>query len=379
MHRPYFDFDFLDLTPILLQAKPSCNQPMTTDEGEGAAGPSSLEKRPLSMGEYKRYGRQMILPDFGLGGQLRLKQAKVLIVGAGGLGCPALQYLAAAGVGHITIVDADVVETSNLARQILHTDSRVGMPKAQSAATAARQLNPHIDIVPLCESLSAENAQALVGAHDVVLDCTDNVLTRYLISDAAVLCGKQVVSGAAQGFSGQLVVLHKKLSRESREPIARGPCYRCLYPRAPRPEDVTDCEDGGVLGGVTGLVGTMQALETVKLLARIGDAAEEDEFDTDARNAIDAAPLYMTLINPLDPVPYRSVKLRPRRAATCRSCGDGDLLLAAGLSRIRDLQSEDYVSFCGLAKPSPGGQFEDQEAHISVQVSSLNLASLTSD
>ncbi|TKY85843.1 hypothetical protein EX895_005384 [Sporisorium graminicola] len=301
-------------------------------------GPGAHPSLPMSLAEYARYGRQMILPDFGLPAQLRLRKAKVLVVGAGGLGCPAIQYLAAAGVGQISILDHDVVEPSNLARQILHSDATVGMHKAVSAAQAVRQINPYITAVALSEAISAGNARSVMRGHDLVLDCTDNPLTRYLISDAAVLEGLQVVSGAAQGYDGQLVVLHKRIRAEFGGPkavaagkggVVRGPCYRCLFPKAPQPDEVTNCEDGGVLGGVTGLVGTMQALEAVKILAGIGE-------DT---------PPTLTLVSPLSSTPFRCVKIRPRRTASCRSCGDPAQVAEA---MITDLEQEDYASFCGL-------------------------------
>ncbi|GAC93467.1 hypothetical protein PHSY_001032 [Pseudozyma hubeiensis SY62] len=298
---------------------------------------------PMSLPEYARYGRQMILPDFGLPAQLRLRDAKVLVVGAGGLGCPAVQYLAAAGVGQISILDHDVVEPSNLARQILHSDATVGMHKAVSAAKAAEQINPYINAVPLSEAISAANARQMMRGHDLVLDCTDNPLTRYLISDAAVLECVQVVSGAAQGYDGQLVVLHKRIKAEFAGPKAsatsgvhRGPCYRCIFPKAPRPDEVTNCEDGGVLGGVTGLVGTMQALEAVKILAGIGE-------DT---------PPMLTLVSPLTATPFRCVRIRPRRVASCRSCGDPAQVPEPMIS---NLETEDYVSFCGLNGPPSNG------------------------
>lgn len=310
----------------------------TDPANEGAPSRLSL---PMSLPEYARYGRQMILPDFGLPGQLRLRRAKVLVVGAGGLGCPAIQYLAAAGVGQITMLDHDVVEPSNLARQILHSDATVGLPKAVSAANAAKLINPYIEAVPLSQALSAANARQMMSGQDLVLDCTDNPLTRYLISDAAVLEGVEVVSGAAQGYDGQLVVLHKRIKPECAGPKVssssssdlRGPCYRCLFPKAPRPDEVTNCEDGGVLGGITGLVGTMQALEAVKILAGIGEAT----------------PPLLTLISPLTGTPFRSVKIRPRRLATCRSCGDASQVPEP---MITNLETEDYASFCGLNAPS---------------------------
>ncbi|UZJ57266.1 hypothetical protein CBS101457_006586 [Exobasidium rhododendri] len=316
------------------------------DHHEEPSSSASAASSRLSLPEYKRYGRQMILSGFGLQGQIKLKEAKVLVVGAGGLGCPAVQYLAASGVGHISIVDHDHVETSNLARQILHTDGNVGLNKALSAAQAGQIINPHIRLEAIQEMLSVDNAVALIARHDIVLDCTDNVLTRYLISDAAVMCGVQVVSGAGQGLEGQLVVLHKNLSphasasghsiRPRKGKGKRGPCYRCLFPKAPRPEDVTDCEDGGVLGGVTGVVGTMQAVEAVKLLVGMSD--EE--------------PPCLTLVTPFNHPPFRTIKLRPQRATTCRACGDPEQMTAEAIeTKIKaDLSSEDYVAFCGIAR-----------------------------
>lgn len=314
---------------------------------------SNHEQLPMSLGEYSRYGRQMILPKIGLKGQLKLRRSKVLVIGAGGLGCPSIQYLASAGVGHITVLDHDTVEKSNLARQILHTDERVGMNKALSASIAGKIINPFIHIQPVQTSLSVENAISLIKAHDIVLDCTDNVLTRYLISDAAVRCGRQVVSGAAQGFDGQLVVLHKDLrsgacsseictSSEPIESIPRGPCYRCLFPKAPKPEEVTDCEDGGVLGTITGLVGTMQAFEAIKLLIGLGDDDDEDEK---------GRPIVgMTLFSPLTFPPFKSVRLRPRRITSCRACGDQDQMAEelANAMLAQDLRDENYIAFCGL-------------------------------
>ncbi|PWN53873.1 hypothetical protein IE53DRAFT_338113 [Violaceomyces palustris] len=324
---------------------------------------------PMALAEYSRYGRQMILPDFGLPAQLRLRRSKVLVIGAGGLGCPAIQYLAAAGVGKITILDHDVVEKSNLARQILHNDDKVGMNKAESAARAARIINPYIEVTPRPVGISSENALEMVKNHDIVLDCTDNPLTRYLISDAAVLAGKQVVSGAAQGYEGQLVVLHKVLKGPVREDPSeiqqpstfdgkmdsadgafgrhdkreeddeqrlermreeRGPCYRCLFPISPKPDEVTDCEDGGVLGTVTGLIGTMQALETLKILTGIGEETKTT----------------LLIASPVSSSPYRSIRLRSRRVKDCISCGDPQFV--GRHKMIRDLDSFDYVSFCGL-------------------------------
>lgn len=182
------------------------------------------------------------------------------------------------------------------------------------------------------EALSVRNAPDLFRTHDVVLDCTDNALTRYLISDAAVLADREVVSGAAQGTDGQLVVLNRRLSDTE-----RGPCYRCLFPRAPQPEHVQSCDDGGVLGGVTGLIGTMQALETIKLLTGVSESAST--YDAALTTG---GPVTMTFVSPLASTPFRTVRVRPRQKSRCRSCGDVP-------DKIVDLALEDYRTFCGLA------------------------------
>ena len=281
--------------------------------------------------ELARYSRQLILPHFGSQAQLELKHARVLVIGAGGLGCPAVQYLASAGVGMciplttgwITVMDADAVETSNLSRQVLHTDERVGTNKAASIAAAITLLQPHVHVEAVACALRADNAFMYAQRHDVILDCTDNVMTRYLISDAGVLAGKPVVSGAAQGYEGQLMVLHRPLA-DGR----RGPCYRCLFPEAPRPEHTQSCDDGGVLGCVTGIVGTWQALETIKLLTGLGDTTPNLLFFT-----------------PMDTQAVRCVRVRPRQTRTCRACGDADQVP----NKIVHLPDEDYVSFCASA------------------------------
>ncbi|PKI85671.1 Uba4p [Malassezia vespertilionis] len=279
----------------------------------------------LQVEEVARYSRQLILPGFGVQAQTKLKHAKVLVIGAGGLGCPSVQYLAAGGVGHITVVDADSVESSNLARQILHTDSRVGMNKAASIAAAVSVLNPFVHVTTEERMLTRTNAVALLAAHDIALDCTDNVMTRYLISDAAVLAGKQVVSGAAQGYDGQMVVLNKVCGEG-----VRGPCYRCLFPHAPKPDHTANCDDGGILGAVTGLVGTMQALEAIKLLTGLGEATQPT----------------LTFVSPFSTPQFRAVRVRPRQAKTCRACGDPALVP----DKIAALDTQDYSTFCGLAR-----------------------------
>lgn len=207
----------------------------------------------------------------------------------------------------------------------------------------AISLNPHVTVKPVVEQFTPQNALALVSSHDVVLDCTDNPLTRYLINDAAVLCGKAVVSGAAQGLEGQLVVLHKELgeqtaSSSSSSSSSRGPCYRCLFPVAPRPQDVTDCSEGGILGTITGLVGTLQANETIKLLL------EPIHQTRSTPSLLLASPMSDTGSS------FRTIKIRPRRR-DCRACGDDDVLAEKGLRRIASLEDEDYLSFCGLRAP----------------------------
>ncbi|PWN25705.1 hypothetical protein BDZ90DRAFT_222898 [Jaminaea rosea] len=336
--------------------------------------PTKIDSLPLTPSEYQRYGRQMILPGFGgLPAQLILKRSRVLVVGAGGLGCPAVQYLALGGVGHITVVDHDVVERSNLARQCLHTEKRIGMSKAESIRVAVEALNPHVTLAPITQQFTASNALPLVSSHDLVLDCTDNPLTRYLINDAAVLCGKAVVSGAAQGLEGQLVVLHRELyDINGAGSSGRGPCYRCLFPVAPRPQDVTDCSEGGVLGTITGLVGTLQANETIKLLLeglhRSADGNGEGSPSPPTPTMLLASPMSVA-----SSTLFRSIKLRPRRT-DCRVCGDETALTAKGLRRISSLEEEDYISFCGLATlppTGPGTEVEDYERRARTSVQDL--------
>ncbi|EGW30880.1 uncharacterized protein SPAPADRAFT_142735 [Spathaspora passalidarum NRRL Y-27907] len=212
----------------------------------------------LSLDEYKRYGRQMIVPQFGsLPSQLRLKQAKILVVGAGGLGCPALLYLSAAGIGTIGIVDDDVVDISNLHRQVLHTSENVGMYKCESAKLYISRLNYHVNVETYPVRLTNDNAFSIVSKYDLVLDCTDHPAIRYLINDVCVILSKTIVSGSGLKSDGQLSVLNFQ---------TYGPCYRCFYPQPPSPDSVTSCSDGGVIGPAIGLVGTSMAVETIKVL-----------------------------------------------------------------------------------------------------------------
>jgi len=215
--------------------------------------------------EIQRYSRHILLREVGGIGQARLRAARVLVVGAGGLGSPLILYLAAAGVGTIGIVDPDVLELSNLQRQVAHTTARIGTPKVASAAEAASALNPLVQIDAHPVRLDATNAAALVDAYDIVCDGTDNFATRYLVSDACVLGRRTLVSAAVLRFEGQISTFRPHLD-------AAGPCYRCLYPQAPPAGLVPSCGEAGVLGAVTGVMGTLQATEVMKEILGIGQS-----------------------------------------------------------------------------------------------------------
>jgi len=280
----------------------------------------------MPLEDYKRYGRQMILEDFGLPPQLKLRSASVLVVGAGGLGCPALQYLAAAGVGTIGIVDPDEVDISNLHRQVLHAFSRQGWPKALSAKAALQAINPTLHIIPHITSLNSTNALSMFSSYDIILDCTDNPPTRYLISDACVALNKPLVSGGAIRFDGQMCVYNLPL--QSGE---RGPCYRCLWPIPPTQDEVGTCEEVGVLGTVTGVIGVLQAQTAIQLIAGLGSYAATE-------NVAPTLLTYSALTSPM----FRSLKLRPRRK-DCPACGR-----EGGAREL--VEQGDYVSFCGGAR-----------------------------
>ena len=215
----------------------------------------------LSREETRRYARHLVMPEVGPAGQEKLKGARVLLVGAGGLGSPAALYLAAAGVGTLGLVDFDVVDESNLQRQILFTTSDVGLPKLAAAARRLNDMNPNVRIVPFEEKLSSENALRIFEGFDVVADGTDNFPTRYLVNDACVLTGKPNVYASIFRFEGQASVFW----------AGKGPCYRCLYPEPPPPGLVPSCAEGGVLGILPGLLGVLQATETVKLILGTGE------------------------------------------------------------------------------------------------------------
>ena len=215
----------------------------------------------LSVNEVKRYSRHLIIPDVGMTGQKRLKNAKVLCVGAGGLGSPALLYLAAAGVGTLGVIDFDVVDESNLQRQIIHGQSDIGRSKALSARDSIKEINPYIDVVVHEEALTTDNAMEIFSRYDLIVDGTDNFATRYMVNDACVLLGKPYVWGSIYRFDGQASVFWAEY----------GPCYRCLYPEPPPPGMVPSCAEGGVLGVLCASIGSIQVNEAIKVITGIGE------------------------------------------------------------------------------------------------------------
>jgi len=235
------------------------------DGGFGAwkeAGHPVHIQETLSQDELTRYSRHLKIPEVGEEGQLELLDSKVLMLGAGGLGSPAALYLAAAGVGQIGIIDSDVVDRSNLQRQILHTDERVGDPKTESARQTLNALNPDIEIEEFNTRLDSENVLDIFEGYDLIVDGGDNFPTRYLINDACVQLGIPNVHGSVFRFEGQVTVFH---------PEEEGPCYRCLYPEPPPPELAPSCQEAGVLGVLPGIIGMLQANEVIKLLLDIGE------------------------------------------------------------------------------------------------------------
>lgn len=252
----------------------------------------------LTAEETRRYARHLSLPGFGGAGQERLRAGSVLCIGSGGLGSPALMYLAAAGVGRLGVVDADEVDESNLQRQVLFGTGDIGRPKVEVAAERLRALNPLIRIEPHRVRLTRDTAEALVGGYDILLDGTDNFPTRYLCNDVAVRLRKPNVHGAIHRFEGQVSVFAPHLG---------GPCYRCLFPEPPPPGTVPSCAEGGVLGVLPGLVGTLQATEAIKLLAGLG------------------SPLVGRLLH-VDALTMRHREIRLRRDPACALCGDAPTL-----------------------------------------------------
>ena len=248
----------------------------------------------LSADQQTRYSRHLLIPEVGEAGQQKLLDSKVLLMGAGGLGSPAAYYLAAAGIGTLGVIDSDVVDRSNLQRQIIHTDDRVGMPKVESAQLTLQGLNPDINVVPYHTRLTAENVMEVFGGYDLVLDGGDNFPTRYLVNDACVHLGIPCVHGSVYRFDGQVTVF---------TPGDDGPCYRCLYPEPPPPELAPSCQEAGVLGVLPGIIGLLQATEAIKVLLGIGSNLVGRLLCFDA----------------LD-MKFRELKLR--RDTECKMCGE---------------------------------------------------------
>ena len=270
----------------------------------------------LTPREAARYARHLVLPEVGRAGQERLKEARALLVGAGGLGSPAALYLAAAGVGTLGIVDPDVVDVTNLQRQILHGTGSLGALKVDSARARLNDVNPHVTVETGDVRLSSANALEIVAAYDVVVDGSDNFPTRYLVNDACVLTGRPNVYGSVYRWEGQLSVFAAE----------GGPCYRCLFREPPPPGLVPNCAEAGVFGALPGVIGAAQAMETIKLLLGVGE------------------PLVGRL-QIFDALSYRWRELEIRRDSGCAVCGD------------QPTQTEliDYEVFCGVAGPEPAG------------------------
>lgn len=241
-----------------------------------SSGKTEQDPKPtgsFSDTELERYARHIVLRELGGPGQKRLKQARVLVIGAGGLGAPALQYLAATGVGTIGVIDDDVVENANLQRQVIHRDADIGVPKVFSAQMAMEAQNPNVDVRPYNRRLTADIAAELFADYDLVLDGTDNFETRYLANETAVKLGKPLISGALAQWEGQLSVFH---------PADTGPCYQCIFPEAPPPGLAPSCSEAGVIGPLPGVVGSMMAVEAVKLVTRAGAVLKGEMLIYDA-------------------------------------------------------------------------------------------------
>jgi adenylyltransferase/sulfurtransferase len=279
----------------------------------------------LSPAEIQRYARHLIMPEVALGGQKRLKASRVLCIGTGGLGAPLSLYLTAAGVGTIGLVDFDVVDVSNLQRQVIHFTPDVGRPKVTSAAEKLRAINPELEIVRHEHPINSSNALQIFADYDVIVDGTDNFPTRYLVNDACVLLGKPNVYGSIFRFDGQASVFFPP----------HGPCYRCLYPEPPPPDLVPNCAEGGVLGILPGMIGVVQATETVKLLLGVG------------RPLIGRLMLYDAL-----EMSFREMKVR--KHPKCPLCGPNPTITSL----------IDYEQFCGVrgAEPAPSATAADGDA-----------------
>jgi sulfur-carrier protein adenylyltransferase/sulfurtransferase len=285
----------------------------------------------LSVDEVKRYSRHLIIPEIGMAGQKRLKNARVLAVGAGGLGSPALVYLAAAGVGTLGIVEFDVVDESNLQRQIIHGQSDVGRSKAESARDSVKEINPYVTVEVHEERLDSSNVMEIFAQYDLIVDGTDNFATRYLVNDAAVLLGKPYIWGSIYRFDGQVSVFWAD----------HGPCYRCLYPEPPPPGMVPSCAEGGVLGVMAGTIGTLQVNEAIKVLTGVGE------------------PLLGTLMV-YDALESSFRRVRVRKDPDCAVCGPHPTVT----------ELIDYDAFCGTISA------EAAEAARDATISVIDLSAM---
>jgi adenylyltransferase/sulfurtransferase len=308
-----------------------------------ALPPLVAPSAPLSAQEIERYARHVLIPDVGMQGQRRLKNARVLVVGAGGLGSPALTYLAAAGVGTIGVVDADLVELSNLQRQVVHGVADVGRLKSESAAQRLASVNPLVRVVRHDLWLDSTNALQIIADYDLVLDGTDNFPTRYLLNDACVLLGKPDIWGSVYRFDGQNSIWWAQ----------HGPCYRCVFPEPPPPGQVPSCAEGGVFGVLCAAIGSIQAAEAVKLIVGVGD------------------PLVGRLIVH-DSLAQSWDVLTVYKDPDCAVCG--------GSPTVTELV--DYQAFCAVALPAeagmPGGAVPAAAGSAVPQISALELADLLS-
>jgi adenylyltransferase/sulfurtransferase len=279
----------------------------------------------LTVDEVRRYSRHLIIPDVGMAGQKRLKNAKVLCVGAGGLGSPALMYLAAAGVGTLGIVEFDTVDESNLQRQIIHSQSDIDRPKVDSAADTVKGINPYVNVIKHETRLDSTNVMELFAQYDLIVDGTDNFATRYLVNDACVLLNKPYVWGSIYRFDGQASVFWSE----------HGPCYRCLYPEPPPPGMVPSCSEGGVLGVLCASIGSIQVTEAIKVLTGIGDPLVGSLIVYDA--------LEMT---------YRKIKMR--KDPNCAVCGENPTVT----------ELIDYEAFCGTVSTEAAEAIVDSTINV---------------
>jgi molybdopterin/thiamine biosynthesis adenylyltransferase/rhodanese-related sulfurtransferase len=284
----------------------------------------------LTTDEVRRYSRHLIIPDVGMTGQKRLKNAKVLVIGAGGLGSPALLYLAAAGVGRIGIAEFDEVDESNLQRQVIHGQADVGRPKAESARDSIKETNPYVDVVLHQERLDNDNVLGIFEQYDLIVDGTDNFATRYMVNDAAVLLGKPYVWGSIYRFDGQASVFWPAA------PGGEAPCYRCLYPEPPPPGMVPSCAEGGVLGVLCASIGSIQVNEAIKLLTGVGEPLLGKLMIYDALE-----------------MEYR--KLPVRKDPNCAICGENPTVT----------ELIDYEAFCGALSEEAADAAADSTISVS--------------